>query len=771
MNTLGSLFLGRTKSSALSDDFDNNVNFNSKNLTTHAVCVGMTGSGKTGLCLSLIEEALMDKIPVIAIDPKGDLSNLLLRFPELKPNDFKPWVSKEEADHKNLSVDDYAKEQSQLWSKGLKKWDQDGETLKEFDESHEPIIWTPGGDHGLGLHFLKGFHPPEGDWDSDELDNVVQAWLGYLGYKTDGDTILSESVFLNTLIGSFWDQNKAVTFEVLIENIFNPPIKKIGVLPIDEVINLAKRKELAIRFNNFLSSSTYRKLSKGSELSIDELLYNSEGTPRLSILSISHLSEKDRMVVVSQLLNELVFWVRKQEGTSRLRALLYMDEIYGYCPPSENPPSKKPLLTLLKQARAQGLGVVLATQNPVDLDYKGLSNTGTWFVGKLQTQRDQERLKEGLTQAGSADAQHISELFDQLDKRVFLLHSVHEKEPQLFHTRWALSYLRGPLAKDQISKLMQPHKDKHKDEETKRSRSQVQEASNSNKPLVANMGLEELYWSEDHEAAYKLNVLVSWKGHFAKRGHFEDWMEKQFLLPIDAEGELDYSSLQVLKNQMQFSASAQENSSYKDVQFETESKDWVKDIKSNLKDWCYETQRLTLFECESLKLVSNGETKEAFSVKVKEALDVVREEKVSDLTKKYETKLKALEKKIKTLEGRLEKEKGQVQQQKLKAALNVGMSVLSTFMGKKVGSGALTKAGSAVRGWSRSQNEQQDVARVGEQIADETKEFKLLEEEMLKALEAEKLAWSIDSHLIEEIQLTPRKSDLNVDIKSFVWVR
>src|SRR5215813_11971131 len=137
--------------------------------------------------------------------------------------------------------------------------------------------------------------------------------------------------------------------------------------------------------------------------------------------------------------------MRRQGGTTELRALVYMDEIFGYFPPHPaNPPTKRPLLTLLKQARAQGVGVVLATQNPVDLDYKALANMGLWLVGKLQTEQDRARLREGLLDAGLA-ARELDTLLDATRKRVFLLHDVHRPGPTLLHSRWTLSYLRGPL--------------------------------------------------------------------------------------------------------------------------------------------------------------------------------------------------------------------------------------------------------------------------------------------------------------------------------------
>ena len=249
----------------------------------------------------------------------------------------------------------------------------------------------------------------------------------------------------------------------LIQAVQSPPFQKVGVLDLETFFPAKERFALAMKLNNLLASPGFAAWLEGDPLDVGGLLYTHDGKPRLSIVSIAHLSDNERMFFVTILLNEVLAWIRTQPGTSSLRAILYMDEIFGYFPPTANPPSKVPMLTLLKQARAFGLGVVLATQNPVDLDYKGLSNAGTWFLGRLQTQRDKDRVLEGLegasTVAGHAfDRKKMDEILSGLGNRVFVMNNVHDDKPVVFQTRWALSYLRGPLTREQIQTLMAPRK-------------------------------------------------------------------------------------------------------------------------------------------------------------------------------------------------------------------------------------------------------------------------------------------------------------------------
>jgi hypothetical protein len=441
----------------------NLVLYESKHLVTHAVCVGMTGSGKTGLCVSLLEEAALDGIPAIVIDPKGDLGNLLLQFPDLKPADFAPWVNPDEAQQAQLTPADFAKQQSEAWTKGLADWHQDGERIRRMGQASEFTIYTPGSRMGRPLSILKSFEAPtdelmeDREMFTDRISNAATAVLSLLGI--DADPLQSrEHILLSQIFQANWAEGKSLDLAGIIGQIQEPPFKKIGVLDIDSFFPSKDRFALAMQVNNLLASPGFAAWMEGEGMDIGKLLRNAQGKPRVSVISIAHLNDQERMFFVALLLNEFLGWVRTQAGTSSLRAILYMDEIFGYFPPLGNPPTKKPLLTLLKQARAFGVGIVLATQNPVDLDYKGLANCGTWFIGRLQTERDKARLMEGLSgasaQAGMAfDSAKTERILSSLGKRVFYLNNVHNNTPAIFQTRWALSYLRGPLTRDQIKSL------------------------------------------------------------------------------------------------------------------------------------------------------------------------------------------------------------------------------------------------------------------------------------------------------------------------------
>ncbi|MFA4925760.1 MAG: hypothetical protein WC524_03815, partial [Candidatus Aminicenantales bacterium] len=434
--------------------------YDSKDLVTHAVCVGMTGSGKTGLCVGLLEEAGLDGIPAIIVDPKGDLGNLKLLFPDLKPEDFCPWIDEEEAGRKSLSPDDYAREQAGLWKKGLTEWDQDQERIRRLLKMVDISIYTPGSQAGLPLSILKSFDvPPPAILDdpealSENVSTTASGLLGLLGLEAD--PIQSrEHILISNLLHSAWKAGQGLGLPSLIKQIQNPPLKRIGVFELDSFYPAADRFKLAMMLNNLLAAPGFEAWLTGDPLDIGSLLYTPAGQPRLSIISIAHLPEAQRMFFVTILLNQLLGWVRQQPGTSSLRAIFYMDEIFGFFPPVSEPPAKRPLLTLLKQARAFGLGLVLTTQNPVDLDYKGLANAGTWFIGRLQTEQDKNRLLQGLSGlAGGLDMDQVSAQISRLKSRVFLLHNVHEDKPVLMTTRWTLSYLRGPMTRQQIMEVM-----------------------------------------------------------------------------------------------------------------------------------------------------------------------------------------------------------------------------------------------------------------------------------------------------------------------------
>lgn len=465
---LGVFYLGRKydlNTKSLSEDL---ILYDCQDLVTHAVCIGMTGSGKTGLCLGLLEEAAMDGIPVIAIDPKGDIGNLLLTFPNLTGEDFAPWVDQEQARRQGKSPEDFAREEAARWQNGLLEWGQDGARIKRMKENCQVSLYTPGSSAGLPVSILSSLQCPFSSEDRDDIDrdllrervgSCATAILSLL--SIDCDPLKSrEHILLSSIISDLWLKGKDVGLAELVGLIQEPPNKRVGAVDLETFYPAKERFELSMSFNNLLASPGFDAWLTGEPLDVDAFLYGADGKPRISIFSIAHLSETERMFFVTLLTGQIFSWMRKQSGTTSLRAIFYMDEMYGFFPPVKNPPSKTPIMSLLKQGRAFGLGVVLATQNPVDLDYKGLANTGTWFIGRLQTERDKLRVLDGLEGAileggQSFDRQEIERQLGGLGKRVFLMNNVHEGSPVVFQTRWTMSYLRGPLSRKDIKALGQ----------------------------------------------------------------------------------------------------------------------------------------------------------------------------------------------------------------------------------------------------------------------------------------------------------------------------
>jgi hypothetical protein len=461
---LGQFYLGRRYDLEANRPTDELLLYDSKDLVTHALCLGMTGSGKTGLCLALIEEAAIDGVPALIVDPKGDLGNLLLTFPDLAPEDFAAWIDEDEARRKGKSRAGFAAEQAALWKAGLAAWGQDGARIERLRNAAEFTIYTPGSTAGVPLSILKSFAAPTASVASDaellgdRIQTTATSLLAFAG--VDADPIKSrEHILLSTILRSAWTEGRDLSLPEIIQLIQTPPVRRVGVMEIDAFFPPGDRFAVAMSLNNLLAAPGFDVWMQGEPLDIGRLLHTEAGKPRVSICSIGHLSDAERMFFVSLLLSETLGWMRDQSGTTSLRALLYMDEIAGYFPPVANPPSKASMLTLLKQARAFGVGIVLATQNSVDIDYKGLANCGTWFLGRLQTERDKARVLDGLegsttTAGGAFDRQLMEQTLGRLSSRLFVMNNVHEAAPVVFESRWALSYLRGPLGRHEIRRLM-----------------------------------------------------------------------------------------------------------------------------------------------------------------------------------------------------------------------------------------------------------------------------------------------------------------------------
>lgn len=813
---LGVFYLGRPYDLEAGQAREGYLLYDSKDLTTHGVCVGMTGSGKTGLCIGLLEEAAMDGIPAIVIDPKGDMANLLLSFPDLSPADFRPWINEDDARKKGLSPDDFAAQQAAFWQKGLASWGQDGDRIRRMRDNADFVIYTPGSTAGIPVSILRSFAcPPPAILEDEELlrekvSGTAASLLGLVGL--DADPIKSrDHILLSTIILNRWQQGADLDLAALITLIQEPPVTQIGVMPLDSFYPAKERFALALQFNNLLASPGFATWLTGDALDIDQILYSPAGKPKMSIFSIAHLSEAERLFFVSLLLNQVLSWTRMQSGTSSLRAILYMDEIYGYFPPIANPPTKGPLLTLLKQARAYGLGIMLTTQNPVDLDYKGLANAGTWFIGRLQTERDKMRVLEGLegasaTQGMAFDRARMEQILAGLGNRVFLMHNVHDDQPTLFETRWCMSYLRGPLTRTQIQKLV-PDK-------IVAGASSGRAGTDAVQPVRAGVVVP----------SSPVSAFAQPPAREAGVGTAADQAPpvlpqdiRQYFMPV--RGRISQDAALFCKPMALGNAQIGFRNTKVNVQQSTENTfiseitdslyavDWnqaivvdmpVADLDAapvsgarfaplpkvaaaaksyaawsrDLSNWIFQTQQMTLLQYPPLKMTAAmDESERDFRIRLAQAVREVRDDEVDKLRDKYAVKIKALQEKIRKSEQAVEREQEQAKQQKMQTAISFGATVLSSFLGKKrITASSMGRATTAIRGASRSMKEAGDVSRSKETV--ETYKENLAELEEAFRQESEALAAQYDAANIELVPLNirPTKQDIQVRALVLVWM-
>jgi hypothetical protein len=620
---LGAFYLGKRVDESTGELSDDLVLYDSKDLTTHAVIIGMTGSGKTGLGIGLLEEAAMDHIPVIAIDPKGDMGNLMLTFPDLAARDFEPWINARQASDEGMSSSEFASSQAEAWKTGLASWGQDGARIAKLRQNTEVRIYTPGSNAGLPVSVLQSFSAPGADLlgDADLYRERVQATAtGILSLlEIDADPISSrEHILLSQILDHAWKQGQDLEIANLIGAIQNPPVRKIGVMDVDSVYPPKERFQLAMRLNNLLAAPGFDTWLQGDPLKAANLLYDGNGKPRISVMSIAHLDDAQRMFFVSMLLNEIIAWMRSQQGTSSLRAILYMDEIFGYLPPVENPPSKRLFLTLLKQARAYGLGLVLATQNPVDLDYKGLSNTGTWFIGRLQTERDKARVMEGLegVRSEAFDRQEIEKTLAGLGKRRFLLHNVHEDAAVVFNTRWTMSYLAGPLTREQISLLCSGARQKVASTATVQLSPTASDAVSTGDAPVLAPGIQQVYLpAEGGGLVYYPRVIAACDIAFSDARQNVD-ERRSILLAVEiGEGPLpvdwDRSELLALSADRLLDA-PEHGARYAECPSAAAAEKNYREWEKSLMPWLRKTQLVRLYRCNKYGSRRVGETEGEF---------------------------------------------------------------------------------------------------------------------------------------------------------------
>ena len=769
---LGKLYLGRQLEPETGEPNEIPVLYDSKDLTTHAVCVGMTGSGKTGLCLTLLEEAAIDGIPALCIDPKGDLGNLLLTFPELRPSDFEPWIDPAEAERKGRTLAEQAEAVSELWRNGLAKWGQDGARIARFRDAVDIGIYTPGSSAGQPLRVLESFDPPGDEADADQLRDqimgAVSSLLALLGI--DPDPVNSkEHILLSNLLSHAWSAGESLQLGDLVRGISEPPFDRIGVMDLETFYPASERQKLAMQMNGLLASPGFSAWLQGEPLDIQRLLWTEDGKPRITILSIAHLSEAERMFFVSTLLNRVVSWVRSQSGTSSLRALLYMDEVFGFLPPVSEPPSKRPLLTLLKQARAYGFGIVLATQNPVDLDYKALSNCGTWFLGRLQTERDVARVVDGLAGASSSsgsalDRGEIERLLAGLRSRVFLLHNAHEDRDILFHTRWAMSYLRGPLTRKQIKLLSPAAESEQATTPRKAETKHAALAAKAARPVVA-AGIDEVFLS-DESGRYRPYLLASVSLHYSRASQgLDEWEEHLMLAPLEEDPPWEFAEL-LAPDSLDIDHGAPNEAEFFPPPSGSVGKARFRSYGKQIKSHLYQSRPKILWRNKALKLQSKpGESKAEFSARLQLARREKRDAAAEKLRQQFAKKIKSMQDRVGRAEDKVDREQSQYDQQKLQAGISMGATVLGAIFGSR----GMGRATTAARGAGRVAREREDVQRAQEDLRDLEKALRDLEidaEEEVKALDAE---MEREAPELEEVVVRPKKSDIQVSDLRLAW--
>ena len=672
--------------------------YETEDLTTHAVVFGMTGSGKTGLCITMLEEAIEEEIPIIVIDPKGDVSNLALIFPEMKKEDFLKWVSPVEAKKEGMSVDEYSEKIANLWKKGLNEWDVSKEKIKRIKDKADIRIFTPGSSSGLPISILEGFKKPEESFDEDEealvekIRNSVSALLSLLDIESD-PLKSKPHILISNIIEFYWRKGQSISIEELILNIQKPPIKKLGVFDINQIIDEKERVELAFKINNIVASPSFRFWTSGTPLSAGKLYEKRGEKVPVNIFYIAHLSENERMFFVSLLLNEILFWIRKQKGTSDLKYIFYMDEIFGYLPPYPlNPPSKTPLLLLLKQARAFGLGLVLVTQNPKDIDYKGLTNAGSWFIGRLQAEGDKERVAEGLEGLPGKDGEIVNskeakEYMSSLQKRVFMIKNVHKAGIDFFHTRWAISYLTGPLTREQIKELKKelPFEEKSL---FSNEGSKTEKSKNTREDLLPYLPSTEIQIKNLFESSpdssnkfYSPYFLLKSEIVFDESRYSLSIREK-YTVEIPAYKETEEFTLK--KEAKEYSSEPDENVlGFKPFSKKINYSEITK-IKKKAKNYIFSTQTLKLFINRDLKLISKPEESEDdFKFRCREIVERKIDKEVEKIKDSYERRIERIRDRIERERVRLEKLKGEYNNKKIEEYISIGETVLGLLLGSK----------------------------------------------------------------------------------------
>ena len=785
---------------------DKLIFYDPSDLTTHAVITGMTGSGKTGMGIILLEEAALQGIPAILIDPKGDLTNHLLHFPNLLPSDFAPWVDEDIARREGKTPEQTAAEAADSWQKGLERSGIDQARMQKLATNVDYAIYTPGSDSGFSVSILSSLKAPSISWAENKetlrenISSTATALLELVGYQ-DIDPVRSrEHILLSNIFENAWSQGHDLDLESLIMQVQTPPFEKLGVFPLSKFYPEKDRFELAMALNNFIAAPSFEDWLQGQPLDIGAFLYSPDGKPRHSVFYLAHLADQERMFFITLLYSAVETWMRTQSGTSSLRALVYFDEIVGYLPPVANPPSKPIILRLLKQARAFGVGLVLATQNPIDLDYKALSNAGTWIIGKLQTDQDKQRLLDGLaTATGSFDRGYFDTTISALGKRVFLLHNVHAKTPEIFTTRWAMNYLPGPIMRTKISELNRlvgadvlqissaaAGSAPISVEEVRGGTSQNLPGSPTEPFLSSNVSVVYLPVTVSLSEALKLvaergipssaepryhyePVLVGQaKVYFANRTYGVDLEKKVSINLPGIEGRglvrwIDYQHDPI--DMLATESRPLPNATFGDLRYPFDDEKNIASLSKDFQEWIYRDNSLTLYTNDKLKLTSKpGESREEFEARCTQASQGGQSDAVKKIEEKYEKLRKSIEAKKMKEEIELEKDKKILNQRRMEEAGTGLSTVISLFSGRKKSvNSSLTKRRLTSTAKSNLEESEQMIEEYNKQLGE-------LDAKMKEELDAYQESAQETVGTIREVTINPLKKDIVEEFFGLGWL-
>ena len=789
----GKFYLGRDYDVSTQTAQDNLLLYDSKDLVTHGVVLGMTGSGKTGLCFALLEEAALDGIPSIIIDPKGDISNFLLTFPDLNAESFRPWINEEDASQKGQTPDEFAASQAALWEKGLGDWGQSAQRIRALREKVDINIFTPGSNSGIPVSILASLAAPtaevldDSELFAERIETTASSILGLIGITADPinsrDHILLANIFSHA-----WRAGQDLDLEKIINSIQAPPFGRVGVIDLEAFYPEKKRAELALGINNLLASPGFGTWLTGEALDVARLLRTPSGQARVSIFSIAHLNDGERMFFVSLLLNQMLGWMRAQSGTANLRAMLYMDEIYGYLPPTANPPSKKPLMILLKQSRAFGLGLLVATQNPVDLDYKALSNIGTWFLGRLQTERDKARVLDGLEGAAASQGSpfnraNLDQLLAALGNRIFLMNNVHRDGPRIFQVRWVLSYLRGPLTRTQVRQLMDPKRAAFASPPAlplpDPSPPAAAAPPPSNRPALPST-ISQYFVPPSNPSApprplvYLPALLRSAEMTFSDAPKDVFVIRRLSLLDKLSQNLSAFDPAHTLRSRLDAAFLPRDPlpgpASFAALPPFALKPGTYTAARDQAVDWLYTNETIDLWSSDSFPLLSKpGETEADFRLRLHQRAQDDCDRATDALRLQYQAKSQSLESAAQKARAALDREADQARSAKIGTALSIGQTILGALFGRK-SLPTLSQSSSAARSAARAFQQSGDVDRAQDRLADLEAQLADLHRERDARLRDLPIASHPDLLPLTKIPIRALKKNIAIAATGLAWL-